>query len=83
MRAMAVSMMLAAALTGCGGDGTFGPRADTAATGGGGRTGDVDVCTLVPEADLLEAMGSTLTSLPPGERTGPSGPFTGCSWDTG
>ena len=79
------TIAMAAVLAGCGGDGpaSIGPSADDSGANGAGRTGDVNVCTIVPEADLLAAMDSTASELPSAERTGPSGPFTGCSWGTG
>ena len=66
-------------LTSCGGDDSAGPGfgdldADTASL-----PNNVDVCSLLTDAELTAVLGEAL--LP--DESEPAGPFTGCSWGTG
>ena len=72
--------------TGCGGDdGSSSPfdSGDDAQATGSGSTDGVDVCGLLTADEIMSAMGFPGDPLPGFETTGPSGPFTGCSWGTG
>ena len=82
--AAAVTLSIVAAACGDDGASPLGPGGvDASAGGGGGQTDSVDVCQLLTADEIMTAMGFPDEPLPSSENTGPSGPFTGCSWGTG
>lgn len=85
-RVLVVAAAIGFVAAGCGGGGDSRPLfgdGDDAQAAGSGSTDGVDVCELLTPDEIMTAMGFPNDPLPAFETTGPSGPFTGCSWGTG
>jgi len=79
---IATVCVAAIVLVSCGDDGSvaeFGGGGEGGGGSGGSKTAEIDVCSLLTEAELTATIGEA----PPPDPSEPAGPFTGCSWGTG